>query len=237
MEPRTYRVIWENRETVLRGYRITIISTVVGTIVHVLLAVLAAYPLTVKRLPGKRMVIFYLLFAMLFSGGLVPEYIMWSVNLHIKNTLFAYIIPDLLLNVYHIFLVKAYLETMVPGDLYDAAKIDGMGHWGIFREIVLPMAKPVLSVIAVFVGLQYWNDWINGLYYISRSSMFSMQMILDWIVQLGWNKYYLNLTYFSYFLMRMAIAVVGMLPILAAYPFLFRPIVSSVTLGKTKKSV
>lgn len=236
-----YQYIWQNRGSIFRAYGITIVVTVIGTICHVMLAALLAYPLSLKNLPGRPFFNFYVFFTMLFSGGLVPAYIMWTTIFNIKNTVFAYLLPNFLLGAFNIILVRTFFMTSIPDALYEAARIDGASYFRIFWQIVLPLGKPILVTVGLFSGLAYWNDWTNGLYYVNKSSMLSIQALLNRMIQdiqalannpsgTGGNVV-LNLPTVS---IRMAIAFVAVLPILIVYPFLQKYFASGIALGAVK---
>ena len=238
-----YRLLWQNIETVGRAFLISLGVTAVGTVCSVLLTLLLAYPLTVRRLPGRKLLHLFVLIPMLFSGGFVPAYVMWSTVFPIKNTLFAYLLPNLLLRVWWVFLTKNYLERNVSAALCDAARIDGMGHWGVLRKIVLPAGKPVVTAVSVLTALGYWNDWLNGLYYVYRSSRFSLPVLLwhmsvhvDAIAlhaeHVGWAS---DMGPYSTLSLHMAMAFLLVLPVLLVYPFIWKPLVSGLTLGTMKK--
>ncbi len=235
-----YQYIWQNRGSIFRAYGITIVVTVIGTICHVLLSALLAYPLSLKNLPGRAFFNFYVFFTMLFSGGLVPAYIMWTTIFNIKNTLFAYLLPNFLLGAFNIILVRTFFMTSIPDALYEAARIDGATYFRIFWQIVLPLGKPILVTVGLFSGLSYWNDWTNGLYYINKTSMLSIQALLNRMIQdiqalannaSGTGNAVLNLPTVS---IRMAIAFVAILPILIVYPFLQKYFASGIALGAVK---
>lgn len=237
-----YQYIWQNAGTVFRAYGLTIIVTVIGTAVTLVLTSLIAYPLSLKNLPGRPFFNFYVFFTMLFSGGLVPAYIMWTTIFNIKNTIFAYLLPNLLLSAYNIILVRTFFMTSIPDALYEAARIDGATYFTIYRKIVLPMGKPIMVTIGLFAGLGFWNDWTNGLYYVNRSQMFTIQVLLNRMIQdiqaLANNPGggagtggLVNLPTVS---IRMAIAFVAVLPILIVYPFLQKYFASGIALGAVK---
>ena len=237
-----YQYIWQNAGTVFRAYGLTIIVTVIGTAVTLVLTSLIAYPLSLKNLPGRPFFNFYVFFTMLFSGGLVPAYIMWTTIFNIKNTIFAYLLPNLLLSAYNIILVRTFFMTSIPDALYEAARIDGATYFTIYRKIVLPMGKPIMVTIGLFAGLGFWNDWTNGLYYVNRSQMFTIQVLLNRMIQdiqaLANNPGggagtggLVNLPTVS---IRMAIAFVAILPILIVYPFLQKYFASGIALGAVK---
>ena len=223
-------------------FGLTIIVTVIGTAVTLVLTSLIAYPLSLKNLPGRPFFNFYVFFTMLFSGGLVPAYIMWTTIFNIKNTIFAYLLPNLLLSAYNIILVRTFFMTSIPDALYEAARIDGATYFTIYRKIVLPMGKPIMVTIGLFAGLGFWNDWTNGLYYVNRSQMFTIQVLLNRMIQdiqaLANNPGggagtggLVNLPTVS---IRMAIAFVAILPILIVYPFLQKYFASGIALGAVK---
>ena len=237
-----YQYIWQNRGTVLRSYGLTIVVTVIGTACTLILTSLIAYPLSLRNLPGRPFFNFYVFFTMLFSGGLVPAYIMWTNTFHIKNTIFAYLLPNLLLSAYNIILVRTFFMTSIPDALYEAARIDGASYFTIYWKIVLPMGKPIMVTIGLFAGLGFWNDWTNGLYYVNRSQMFTIQVLLNRMIQdiqaLANNPgggsgsgALVNLPTVS---IRMAIAFVAVLPILIVYPFLQKYFASGIALGAVK---
>lgn len=235
-----YKYIWINASTVFRAYGITVFVTLIGTAGNILLASMMAYPLSLKKMPGKRFINFFVFFTMLFSGGLVPSYIMWTSIFHIKNTIWAYILPNFLLSAFNIILIRTFFQTSIPGDIYEAAEIDGAGHFRIFGKIVMPLGKPILVTIGLFSGLAYWNDWTNGLYYISNSKMLSIQSLLNKMIQdiqalaanssAGANAA-MRVPQVS---IRMAIAFVAILPILALYPFLQKYFAKGIALGAVK---
>lgn len=235
-----YQYIWSNRTTIFRAYGLTIVVTAIGTVCSVLLAALISYPLSLKNLPGRSFFNFYVFFTMLFSGGLVPAYIMWTTTFSIKNTIFAYLMPNLLLSAFNIILVRTFFMTSIPDALYEAARIDGATYFRIFWQIVLPLGKPILVTIGLFSGLAFWNDWTNGLYYVNRTSMFTIQVLLNRMISdiqaLAQNasttsNAVLNIPTVS---IRMAIAFVAILPILVVYPFLQKYFASGIALGAVK---
>lgn len=235
-----YRYIWNNGSTIFRAYGITIAVTVLGTAGSLLLVSMLAFPLSLKSLPGRKLLSFYVFFTMLFSGGLVPSYIMWTTQFHIKNTLWAYILPNFLLSGFNTILVRTYFQSSIPVEIYEAAKIDGAGFFKIYHKIVLPLGVPILVTVGLFTGLNYWNDWTNGMYYISSSKMLSVQALLNRMIQ-DIQALAANSSADSGALMRipqvsirMAIAFVAILPVLMVYPFLQKYFASGIMLGAVK---
>lgn len=232
-----YKYIWNSRDVIFRAYGITICVTVIGTLAHVAIVAMAAYPLSLRNMPGRSFFSFVILFTMLFNGGLVPTYIIYTMVFHIKNTYWALLVPNLLFSSFNCIIVRTYLQANVPSELYESAKIDGASEFQIFRRIVLPLGKPIFVTIGVFSGLNYWNDWTNGLYYISDQSKYSIQQVLNVMVK--------NIEYLTKFgrgsvssvpsiSLRMAIAFAAMLPILILYPFLTKYFEKGIALGAVK---
>lgn len=186
---------------------------------------------------------FYLFLTMLFNGGLVPTYIMYTRYLGIKNSIWALIIPNLLMSAFNVILVRTYIQANVPIALTEAAQIDGAGEFVIFAKIVMPITKPIMATVGMFIGLSYWNDWTNGLYYVTDSKLFSVQQLLNNMMK---NIEYLsknasssiNLSSIGSSIpqetVRMAIAVVGMLPILLVYPFIQKYFIKGISVGAVK---
>ena len=233
-----YSYIWESRATILRAYITTICVTAVGTVINVLITAMVAYPLSLDKLPGKKIFSFLILFVMLFNGGMVPMYMIYTTVLHIKDTYFALLVPNLLFSAFNAIIVKTYLKGNIPEALYESARIDGASEFKIFTNIVLPLGKSIFVTIGIFSGLAYWNDWMNGLYYVSDSSKYSIQQLLNVMVK--------NIQYLTQFgrssgtgqipsiSLRMAIAFVAMLPVLILYPFLQKYFEEGITLGAVK---
>lgn len=236
-----YRYIFTNKETIFRAYGMTILVTFIGTTANLLLSSMMAYGLSVKKLPFRNVINFYVFFTMLFNGGLVPSYLMWSGTFHIKNTIWALILPNMLLSAMNVILIRTYYMTSIPEALYEAAKIDGASYMHIFRKIVLPMGKPILVTVGLFSGLGYWNDWTNGLYYINDAKLYTVQNLLNKMIQdiqaLQANASAtgggaaMQVPTVS---VRMAIAFVALLPILIVYPFLQKYFAEGIALGAVK---
>lgn len=227
---------------ILRSYGVSIFVTVVGTLCSVLITTMLAYPMSRKSFKYRNVLSFFVFFTMLFNGGIVPAYIMWTQIFHIKNTIFALLIPNYLVNAFNVILVKNYYSNNVPDALLEAAQIDGASEMTIFRRIMLPLAVPAIATISLFTGLCYWNDWTNGLYYISNEKLYSIQMLLMNIMNniqalranstaslLGTGAVDLPGT-----AIRMAMAVIGILPILLVYPFVQKHLVLGVVVGAVK---
>ena len=221
---------------------ITIFVTAVGTVLSVLITTLFAYPLSRKELPGRSLFSFFVFFTMLFNGGLVPTYMMWTQTFHIKDTLWALILPGLLMNAFYVIMMRSFFTANIPDALVEAARIDGAGEYKILFKIVLPLSKPMMATLALMIGLGYWNDWMNSLYYITNEKLFSIQAIWNTIIT---NIQFLtsgqsaaasnvDLSQLPSVGIRMAIAVIGILPVLCIYPFFQKYFVKGIVVGGVK---
>ncbi len=238
----SYSYIFKSGDSILKSYGVSILVTAIGTIVHVILASMMAYPLALKNLPGRKILTFFVFFTMLFNGGIVPSYLMWSGYFGIKDTLWAQLLPNLLLSGWNILMIRTYFSTSIPDSLYEAAEIDGASQMTIFRTIVLPLGKPILITVGTFAGLAYWNDWTNGLYYIVRNKeIFNVQNLLNQMVS---NLQFLAQSTNSNTAgaaaaipttgVQMAIAFVAILPIMLIFPTFSKYYSKGITLGAVK---
>ena len=236
-----YRFIWSNASNVFRAYGITILVTAIGTFLNVALSALLAYPLSLKNLPGKRIISFYIFFTMLFSGGLVPSYLMYTGIFHINNTLLAYIVPGFLMSAMNVMMIRTFFANSIPDALFEAAQIDGATQIQIFVKIVLPLGKPILVAMGLLAGLGYWNDWTSGLYYIRDTQLYGIQNLLNKMIsdltaltQNASGASTAALAEIPSSSVRMAIAFVAMLPILCLYPFLQKYFTKGIAVGAVK---
>lgn len=237
-----YRYIGQQWAVIGRGYLVTISVTAVGTLVGLTLSAMIAYTLSKKELPGRRVILFAVTFSMLFNGGLTATYIIYTQVFHVKNTFFGLLLPNLLLNGFFIMMLRNYFEFTIPQALIEAATIDGAKEITIFARVIVPLSLPMLATIGLTSALRYWNDWMNGVYYLSANSRLqSIQTILN---NMNENIRFLQQNNLGTTLdassipsitVRMAIAVVGIAPILALYPFFQRWFVRGVTLGAVKE--
>lgn len=228
-----------NMESIARAYGITVLITVIGTTLSLMISPMMAYVLSRRDYNKRNVMTFVVFFTMLFNGGLVPQYLMWTQIFGIKNTIFALIFPNLLFNGFFVLVMKSYFVLNIHPALIEAAKIDGAHEFFIYRKIVLPLSLPILATIGLMVGINYWNDWMNGLYYVTRTELFSLQNLLNRIlVTIRFlnefaNEMRLDMEMPSISI-RMAMAVVGTIPILALYPFFQKYFVKGISLGGVK---
>ncbi len=239
-----YEYIFNTGNSVIRAYGVSIVLTTVGTALSLAITTMLAYVISKKDLPGKGIITFLVVFSMLFNGGLVPTYMVYTNIFDLKNTFAGLLFPGLLMNAFNIMLMKSYFVSSIPNEILDAAYIDGAGETKTFFHIVIPLSKPILATIALFAGIAYWNDWMNGYIYITkRTDLYSVQNLLNRMMQ---NIQFLSqsssnvqnatvgLSAIPLASVRMAMAAVGILPILVMYPFVQKYFVKGITLGGVK---
>ena len=235
-----YKYISYQSKMIIRAYGITIFTTVIGTSVGLTMTSMLGYGLS-KDIPGRRILNFFVVFTMLFNGGLVPTYLVYTKYMHLGNTIWALIIPSLLMNAFHVMLVRNYFFTSIPESLIESAKLDGASEMMIFRAIVLPLSKPIMATIGLMLALSYWNNWTNGLYYLDDTSLYSIQNVLNAINNniIAINSVSnmglaINKSEVPALTARMAIAVIGIVPMLCIYPFFQKYFVKGITIGAVK---
>lgn len=237
-----YYYMIKQGKLILRSYGVSFLVTIAGTAISVLLTTMLAYPMSRKSYKYRNVLAFFVFFTMLFNGGIVPSYIMWTRFFHIKNTIWALMIPNYLVSAFNVILVKNYFQNSVPDSLIEAAQLDGASEFKIFFKVMLPLAIPSVATISLFTGIAYWNDWTNGLYYVTNEKFYSIQQLLMKIMSniqalrsnsnaslLGTGAVELPSTS-----VRMAMAVIGILPIVLIYPFVQKYLVKGVIVGAVK---
>lgn len=234
-----YRFLWTTRKNLLHSLGISVFVTTVGVIANVTLTTLFAYPLSRKDLPGRNAISLFLFFTMLFNGGMVPTYMVYANYLHIKNTIWALIVPYLLMNAFYIITMRTYINSNIADEVIEAAKIDGASEVQILTRIVLPLSRPIIATIALLAMIGYWNNWTNGVYFLSNDELYGIQNFLNEVIS---NAVFLAsktsgstmTVQIPTVAVRMAIAVVAVLPVLIAYPFFQKSFVKGITLGSVK---
>ena len=239
----TYEYLWAKRETIGKAYLMSIVVTLSGTLVNVLITSLFAYPLYRRDFKARNALAFLVFFTMLFSGGLTASYIIWTEIFHIKDTVWALIIPNHLMGAMNVLLVRNYYSTSIPEPIIEAARIDGASEMRIYARILIPLSKPVLITIALFSGMAYWNDWTNGMYFIKNQNLYTITVYLNNVmnnIQLlsqrsslteGTNLADLKLPTVG---ARMAIAFTAVIPVLLVFPFIQSKLIEGVVVGGVK---
>lgn len=242
LSSRAYEYLWMHKAVLGRGYGITVLITLIGTTCNLTLTTMLAYVLSRKDFALRNIFTFFIFFTMLFNGGLVPTYLFYTQYLHIKNTIFALLIPGLMMNSFWVLITRTFFKTNIPDAVIESAVVDGATKFKIFRVIALPLSLPILATLGLFAGIAYWNDWYNGLIYLTEPKLFSIQNILNRILQ---EVQYLANTVTDANVaeaaskiptasIRMAIAAIGIIPILCAYPFFQKYFVKGITIGAVK---
>ena len=235
----SYLYLFSSSYNILKAYFVSAFVTILGTFLGLVLTISLAYPLSRTGMPGKNVIAFFVFFTMLFNGGLIPTYIMWTTVFSIKNTYAAYILPNLLARAYYIMMLRTYFTTSIPESILESARIDGASEFKILLRIVLPLSKPILVTVGLLIGIGYWNDWQNGLYYITETSKFSVQVLLNSMLRAAQATAEMSTAELASASIptngvRMACAAMGILPIVIVYPFTQKYIVKGITIGGVK---
>lgn len=222
-------------QSIFHAYGVTIFRTVVGTVFNMLITVLTAYPLSKKFLPGRSVIMQIFFFTMIFSGGMIPTYLVVK-SYHLTNTIWALIIPGML-NVYNMIIMRTFFEG-IPEDLEEAARIDGCSEWKALAKIILPVSKPVLASISLFYAVWHWNSFFDVVLYITERKLWPLQTLLREIV-LTMSMAELNANMADVATppsssVVAATVMVSVIPILLVYPFLQKYFVKGVMIGAVK---
>ena len=227
------------RSTFLASIKVSVGRTLIGTPIAVLVTAMLAYPLSRKDLVGRKFWNLLFVFTMYFGGGLVPYYMVLK-GIHMLNTFWVFIFP-MMMSVYNMILIRSYIES-IPDSLFEAAKIDGANDLVVFVKMVIPLSKPILMTVALFVAINQWNSWFDAYLYTSDQALKPMQSILVEILnqyQTGAStsqamsnaKAGVTVTPDS---IRMAATMVATLPIIMVYPFVQKYFVKGIMLGAVK---
>ena len=238
-----YQFVWQSGDTLLRAYGVTILVTVLGTIISLILMSLYAYAISRKSFRYRRFFSIFAILTMLFNGGMIPTYMVVSQLLHLKDSIWALVLP-LAMNAFYIMILRTFYSTSVPDAVIESAKIDGAGEFYTFMKIVIPLSLPGLATIGLFSTLGYWNDWFNALLYIDNPNLVPLQSMLMRIqssiqfIQQNSANSSMSLAAMQSIpqdTSRMAMVVLATLPIIFAYPFFQRYFVQGLTVGAVKE--
>lgn len=225
-----YIYLFSRGSVILKAYLVSIIVTVSGTVLSVIVMGGFAYPLSKKKLPGRKIILGYVLFSMLFGGGLIPVYLTVSKWLGMKDSLFALILPGCF-NVWNMILMKNFFAAL-PDSIEEAALIDGANEVQTFFRIAIPLSKPIFATIALFMAVGYWSDWFSSLLYISDSTKYPIMMVLKQV--LTTNSGISPGGRPPSDALKMAVVVVTVLPIMCIYPFLQKYFARGILMGSIK---
>lgn len=234
-----YKMIFKSGKIILGSYIVTILMTAIGTVVGLSIISMTGYALNRRDFPLRNGISFFIYFASLFSAGLAPYYLMMVKVYHLKDNYLAVLLP-LLMSPWLIILMKNYVKG-VPYELTEAGKIDGAGDFTIFVRLILPMLKPALATIGLFLALGYWNEWYQSSLFLSaRVDYKPLQYMLYQIInQVAYLKNsvagaYVTFDDFPQETLKMATAVVATGPIILIYPFVQKYFISGITVGAVK---
>jgi multiple sugar transport system permease protein/putative aldouronate transport system permease protein len=221
------------------GFRNSLFYAVVGTLVNVVMTILAAYPLSRNDFAGRNIIMFLFVFTMLFGGGLIPTYLVVR-DTNLLNTVWAMIIPGAL-GVYNMIITVTFFKQTIPDELLEAAQIDGVTDFRFVRDVVIPLSGPIIAVNALFYGIAHWNAFFNALIYLTNPDLFPLQLVLrDVLVQdnidpaamqdidAAMERQQLARV------LKYALIVVATVPVLAIYPFVQKHFVKGVLIGSLK---
>ena len=233
-----FKAVFKN-DNILQGYGNTIIYTVFGTIINMILTVLAAYPLSLSDMPGKNPIMMLFTFTMIFTGGMIPNYILMQ-QLGWLNTRWALLVPGAI-NVYNMVICRTFFVNSIPKELLEAAQIYGCNYFRFFLQMALPLSKAVLAVLCLYYAVAHWNAYFNAFLYITYQSLYPLQIVLkdilisntvspEMLEGAARGTYDLNLVH----VLKYAAIVVACLPIWCIYPFVQKYFVQGVMIGSVK---
>lgn len=220
------------------GYRNTILYTVLGTCINLVLTTLAAYPLSRKDMPFRGILTFVASFTMLFGGGMIPVYLVVR-GLKLTDSIWAMVIPNALAT-YNMLVMKNYFQSSIPEELQEAAAIDGCDHFGTLIRVVLPLSAPIMAVIVLFYAVGHWNAFFNAIIYLRNQDLFPLQVVLrDILLQNSLEAVGGDLTGMYEKVMRgesmkYALIIVASAPVIMLYPFVQKYFVKGVMVGAIK---
>lgn len=233
----SYKMVLSERK-VWVGYRNTLLYTVLGTCMNLVLTTLAAYALSRKDMPWRTPLTFVISFTMLFGGGMIPVYMVVR-GLHLTDTLWAMVIPNAIAT-YNLLVMKNYFQSSIPEELQEAAAIDGCSHFKTLIKVVLPLSTPILAVIVLFYAVGHWNAFFNAVIYLRNQELFPLQIVLrDILLQNSLEAVGGDLTGMYEKVMRgetmkYALIIVASAPVIIMYPFVQKYFVKGIMVGAIK---
>ncbi|MDQ1913577.1 carbohydrate ABC transporter permease [Paenibacillus sp. GD4] len=233
-----YERVFQNKE-ILSGYMNTIVYTLVGTAINLVLTICAAYPLSRADFRGRHVITAFIVFTMFFSGGLIPTYLLVK-KLGMLNTLWAMVIPNAIA-VYNVIIMRTFFQSSIPFEIQEAASIDGCSNFRILLRVVLPLSMPIIAVMVLFYAVGHWNAFFQALIYLSDRGKYPLQLILREILIQGQMAAMIDMADDSLAkklmeveVIKYAVVVIANLPVLLLYPFLQKYFVKGVMIGALK---
>ncbi|RAP75688.1 carbohydrate ABC transporter permease [Paenibacillus montanisoli] len=236
-----YRYIFKSPMILIQAYWVTILTTVIGTIASLALTSMTAYVVSRKDYRYVKPTTFYIFFTMLFSGGLVPSYILITQYLHLKDTIWALILPGML-SPFYILIMKGFIGE-IPKELIESSKVDGASEWRIYFQMILPLSKPALATLGLFISFNYWNSWFPALLYINSEKLVPIQLLLTRMMNtinfLTTSAQFMSglsidTSKFPNLSARMAMTVLAAGPMMFVFPFFQKYFVKGLTVGSLK---
>jgi putative aldouronate transport system permease protein len=233
-----YKILFKSPESILNAYKVTVIITVVGTFLGLMLTSMTAYVLYRKDFPWRNGFSFYFFFTTLFSGGLVPWYILLVKYMQLKNNPVTLVLPALL-SVFNILIMRNFMKS-IPDSLVESAKIDGGGDFRIYLSVILPLSGPSLATVGLFIALGYWNEWYNAMLFLNNEAYYPLQYYLyrvlnsmNFAVQAA-EKANIPLPQMPSESFKLVMTVAATGPIIFLYPFVQRYFIKGITIGAVK---
>ncbi|REE87412.1 carbohydrate ABC transporter membrane protein 2 (CUT1 family) [Paenibacillus taihuensis] len=239
-----YKYLWFDIHSILTAYGISILTTVAGTAAGLIMTALFAYPLSRKDFHFRGIFSFFIFFTMIFSGGLVPWYLMYANVLQMKDTLLALIVPGLLMNAFYVIIMRTFFQTTIHPSIIESATMEGASEGRILVQIIAPLSLPVFATIGLFYSLGYWNGWYNSLIFINNDEIINLQYMMYKVLmnlqfllanaQAGSGPSSTEIANLPNESVRMAMCIVGTGPMVFAYPFFQKYFVKGLTVGAVK---
>lgn len=233
----SYKMVLEEQK-IWVGYRNTIVYTLLGTVINLVLTILAAYPLSRKDMPCRRTLGFLVTFTMMFGGGMIPVYLVVK-NLQLTDTIWAMIIPGAIAT-YNLLVMKNYFQTSIPGELTEAAFIDGCSDFRLLRSIILPLSIPIVAVILLFYAVGHWNEFFRAILYLRKQELYPLQIILREILlqnsleAVGGDSIGMYEKVMRGETMKYAVILISSAPVLAMYPLVQKYFIKGMMAGAVK---
>lgn len=233
-----YQMALKNPDSIIRAYGVTLFVTIVGTILAIFMTTMTGYVLARPDFPWRNSISFFFFFTSLFNGGLVPWYLLCTRFFNFTNHIYALIIPGLF-SVWNMIIAKSFMKG-IPFELTEAAKIDGAGDFYIYCKVIMPIAKPLIATLTLFIALNYWNDWYNCMLFMSNGDNWNLQYTLQNILNSAEAlKKVAAATGMQIGQMpseglKLAMTVIATGPIILLYPFLQKYFVKGLTIGAVK---
>jgi ABC-type glycerol-3-phosphate transport system permease component len=233
-----YKQIFQST-MLITGYRNSFFYTIIGTLVNIAMTVMAAYPLSVKKFVGRNLFMALFVFTMIFSAPLIPTYLNIR-NLHMLDTIWVMVIPGAI-SVYNMVIARTYFQNGIPGEMIEAAELDGASDIQVLFRLILPLSKSVLAVLVLYYAVGHWNAYFDAFIYLNSESKFPLQVVLrnvmssaSSIEQMVNPSAEQSMRYANIEVLKYAIIVFGSIPIVCLYPFVQKYFVKGVMIGSLK---